>query len=77
MNRILEWFSKARSFISDTKAEWAKVTVPSRNEVVSTTIVVIITSVIFALYLWFADTVIYWAYQGVNTVIAKVGNVLS
>jgi preprotein translocase subunit SecE len=45
--------------------EMKKVSFPSRDEVVGTTIVVIVTSFIFALYLWAADMIILKVYQGV------------
>jgi preprotein translocase SecE subunit len=41
-----------------------KVSFPTRDEVVGTTIVVIVTSVIFAIYLWIADLLIQQAYVG-------------
>jgi len=54
-------------FLSETQAEMKKVTFPPREQVVSTTIVVVITSVIFAIFLWIADLVILkvygWIYQ--------------
>ena len=46
----------------------AKVTFPSRDEVVGTTIVVIVTSAIFAAFLWVADEVILWLYETINGV---------
>ncbi|MCB1007854.1 MAG: preprotein translocase subunit SecE [Acidobacteria bacterium] len=46
------------TFLSEVKAEMKKVSFPSRDEVVGTTIVVLVTSVIFAVYLWLADQVI-------------------
>jgi preprotein translocase SecE subunit len=44
-----------------------KVSFPSRDEVVGTTIVVLITSVIFALYLWLADLVIVQLFKVVGS----------
>ncbi len=61
MNRI----RKAREFFKEVKAEWGKVTFPSRDQVISTTIVVLIASVIMAIYLWIADLLILRAYQTV------------
>ena len=40
------------------KAEMKKVSFPSRDEVMGTTVVVVVTSVIFAIYLWLADMII-------------------
>ena len=61
----MNWISKAREFYKEVKAEWKKVTFPSRDEVISTTIVVLIASVIMAIYLWVADLLILRAYQSV------------
>ena len=56
-------------FIPETRAEWTKVTRPSAREVRSTTIVVVVTSFIFALYLWLADLLIAFLYQGMFDVL--------
>ena len=57
------WFNKAKVFIAEVRAEMKKVTFPSRDEVVGTTIVVLITSVIFAVYLGVSDFIIQRAYK--------------
>ena len=54
------WIAKAREFISEVYAEIRKATFPSREELVGTTVVVLITSVAFAVYLWIADRGISW-----------------
>ena len=41
-----------------------KVTFPSRDEVISTTVVVVITSFVFAFYLFVADLVIQRVFNG-------------
>lgn len=76
MSKISQWFTRARTFLGEVRAEWKKVTRPSRREVVATTIVVIVTSVIFSVYLWAADIVIIRVYEAVISMIDKVGNVL-
>ncbi len=53
------------TFLAETRAEMKKVTFPSRAEVISTTIVVLVASVIFALFLWLSDIVILEIYEGV------------
>ena len=58
----IKYFFKV--FLPEVKGEWKKVTTPGRREVVQTTGVVVITSFIFAVYLWLADLVIRWAYEG-------------
>lgn len=60
LNKIKYFFQE---FLPEVKAEWKKVTKPGRDEVVSTTIVVVVTSTIFAFYLWAADYVIQAVYR--------------
>jgi preprotein translocase subunit SecE len=66
---ISEGVKKIKTFLAETRSELKKVTFPGRDEVISTTIVVIITSVIFAFYLWVADIVIIKLYEGVIRVL--------
>jgi len=59
----MEWWNKSRAFFSEVVTEMKKVTFPSRDEVVGTTIVVIITSFVFAVFLYVADFAIVKAYE--------------
>ena len=61
----MNWWTKARTFWSETKAEMSKVTFPSQDEVINTTIVVLVASFVFAVYLWLSDLVINWLYQSI------------
>ena len=58
-----------KTFIPEVKSEMKKVTFPSRDEVVGTTVVVVVTSVIFAIYLWISDIVILRLYEGIFRVL--------
>ena len=49
------WIGRSRQFLSGVRNEMARVTWPSRREVYATTIVVILVSVIFGVYLWGVD----------------------
>ena len=69
MVSISEGYKKIKTFLSETRSELKKVTFPPRDEVISTTIVVIITSIIFAFYLWMADIVIIKLYEGIIRVL--------
>jgi preprotein translocase subunit SecE len=60
MNDKIRWHKRFINFLKDTKAELKKVTWPSRNEVYSTTIVVIIATVFFGFYLFFMDVLFSW-----------------
>ena len=57
----LRYFFK--EFLPEVKSEWKKVTKPSRKEVTQTTTVVVVTSFIFAFYLWGVDKVFQKAYE--------------
>ena len=58
------------TFFSETRSEMKKVTFPTRSEVISTTIVVLVASFLFAFFLWVADLVILRIYEGVLTVLS-------
>jgi len=48
-------FERARLFLSEVRNELKRVTWPSQKEVYATTIVVIVTSIFFGLYLFLLD----------------------
>lgn len=60
MSKKTIWYKRFLSFLKDVKAELKKVTWPSRAEVTSTTIVVIIATVFFGFYLFFMDVIFSW-----------------
>ncbi|MBV8515860.1 MAG: preprotein translocase subunit SecE [Acidobacteria bacterium] len=59
--RPKQWWLSTREFFRDTNSEMRKVTWPTRNEVVTTTAVVIVATLVFALFLWGCDVVFYKA----------------
>jgi len=52
------WFTRFRQFLTEVVAELKKTTWPSRREVYGTTVVVIVTVLICALYLWVVDMIL-------------------
>jgi preprotein translocase subunit SecE len=48
-------FERGRLFLSEVRNELKRVTWPTRKEVYATTIVVILTSMFFGIYLWLLD----------------------
>ena len=46
------WFGNLRNFLVEVRNELKRVTWPSRKEVYATTMVVIVTSIFFGVYLW-------------------------
>ena len=49
---VVGWWGHSRTFLAQVRNEMERVTWPSWKEVQATTFVVILTSVIFGLYLW-------------------------
>jgi preprotein translocase subunit SecE len=52
---IRAWWGNGRSFVAEVRNETRRVTWPTRTEVYATTLVVILTSAFFGLYLWGLD----------------------
>ena len=60
MAQKTKWYKRFIPFLKDVRAELRKVTWPSRNEVYSTTIMVILATVFFGFYLFFMDIIFSW-----------------
>ena len=60
-------FERARLFLSEVRNELKRVTWPSQKEVYATTVVVILTSIFFGVYLFVLDyglnTLVQWIFQ--------------
>ena len=67
LDKVKDFFSSIPRFLGEVKAEMKKVSFPSRDEVVGTTIVVLVTSVVFAVYLWVADMIIVQLFKMVGS----------
>jgi len=52
---VTAWWTNSRTFLTEVRNEMRRVTWPSRKEVYATTVVVILTSAFFGLYLWGLD----------------------
>ena len=59
------WLSNARSFFTEVRNEMRRVTWPSRREVYATTVVVILVSAFFGVYLWGLDLAIDKVMRGI------------
>ena len=61
------WWHNSRTFLTEVRNEMRRVTWPSRREVQATTLVVILTSAFFGLYLWGIDlalsAAVAWLYR--------------
>ena len=60
----MKFWNDMTTFLREVRAEMKKVTFPSKDEVISTTTVVVITSFVFAFYLFLADLVIQRVFNG-------------
>jgi preprotein translocase subunit SecE len=54
------WVGRARRFLTDARAELSRVTWPTRREVWATTVVVILISLLFGIYLYGVDLILSW-----------------
>ena len=57
------WWQRWREFLAEVRAEMKRVTWPTRKEVYATTVVVILTSAFFGLYLFGVDLLLNAAVQ--------------
>ena len=68
--QVAGWFGRARRFLTDVRSELGRVTWPTRREVWATTIVVILTSMLFGIYLYTVDIsltkLVEWIYSRVG-----------
>ena len=64
------WFSRASRFLSEVRSELGRVTWPTRREVWATTVVVILVSTLFGVYLYIVDIslsrIVSWAYKSLG-----------
>jgi preprotein translocase subunit SecE len=49
---------KTKQFVEDVRVEMKKVIWPEREQLVSSTVIVLVISAIFTLFIFFADTII-------------------
>jgi preprotein translocase subunit SecE len=65
--QVAGWFGRAKRFLTDVRSELSRVTWPTRREVWATTVVVILTSMLFGIYLYVIDVglsaFVKWAYS--------------
>ncbi len=64
---------RARLFLSEVRNELKRVTWPSRKEVYATTVIVILVSIFFGLYLWTLDQVLLRVIQAIFRFFGVVG----
>ena len=64
---VTGWWGRSRRFLSEVRNETSRVTWPSKKEVYATTIVVILTSIFFGIYLYGVDVmfsaIVSWIFQ--------------
>jgi preprotein translocase subunit SecE len=71
-NQLTSTFTRTADFLRDVRSEMRKVTTPSREEVQTTTTVVIITVFAFAAYFYIVDAVLS---RGVQSLLHWLGGV--
>ncbi len=51
-------FKKIAQFINDVQVEMSKVSWPSRSELINSTMIVAVVSILFTIYIFFADYIL-------------------
>ena len=64
---VTGWWGRSRRFLTEVKNEMSRVTWPSRREVYATTLVVILTSIFFGVYLYGIDLILDALYRWLIT----------
>jgi preprotein translocase subunit SecE len=67
MSKKVRWYKRLGPFLKEVRAEVKKVTWPSRNEVYSTTIVVILATIFFGVYLYIMDLIFSYAISNIES----------
>jgi preprotein translocase subunit SecE len=62
---VMRWWTNARTFLVEVRNEMRRVTWPSGREVYATTVVVILVSAFFGVYIWVLDI-------GLNLVVGRI-----
>ena len=60
LEKLLDYPARVRTFLHEVRVEMRQVTWPSQSEVRSTTVVVILTTAFFAVFLWGVDQIAVW-----------------
>jgi len=68
MSQKTKWYKRMGPFLKEVRAEMKKVTWPSRSEVYSTTLVVIIATLFFGFYLYFMDLIFSWVIKRIESI---------
>lgn len=53
-------FKKIAQFINDVQVEMSKVSWPSRSELINSTVIVAVVSILFTIYIFGADYILAW-----------------
>ena len=67
---VTGWLGRARAFLIDVRAELGRVTWPTRREVWATTVVVILISALFGVYLYSVDVILSWVVSSMARLVA-------
>jgi len=73
VNKIIDYYRRTRTFISEVTAELKKVTWPPRKEVYGTTVVVVIAVFFFGFYLYGLDLIMSYTFSALTRLVAAFG----
>ncbi len=56
-------FKKIAKFLNDVQVEMSKVSWPTRSELINSTMIVAVVSILFTIYIFGADIILSWILQ--------------
>ena len=69
MNKIIDYYRRGRTFVSEVITELKKVTWPPKKEVYGTTVVVVIAVFFFGFYLYGLDLIMSYAFSALTRLV--------
>jgi len=70
MTKKKRWYKRFFPFLREVRSDIKKVTWPSKNEIYSTTIVVIIATIFFGFYLYFMDLIFSFVIKQIESILS-------
>ena len=70
MTKKTRWYKRFFPFLREVRSDIKKVTWPSKNEIYSTTIVVIIATIFFGFYLYFMDLIFSFVIKQIESILS-------
>ena len=72
--KLKDWFERAKQFYLDVRGEMKKVSWPGKQEVIGTTVVVVVAVIFFGAYLGLVDAILAKGLDGILKYFSGTGS---